>query len=341
MVDWCYLGGVRFSEPFFEDSIARALRRPFSAAFLRRAPLEAWDAAAWPDPAGLIFHMSRCGSTLVSQMLKALPGVTVFSEAPPVDSIVRAHEFGVDVNEERHAIWLRAIGRAIGRGGAQGQRAYVLKLDCWHALDLPLFRRAFPNSPWIFLYRDPIQVLASLASQPAEWNLRGYLKAERFGFDPASVPPAALTEYRTRLLAGIMRSVLEYGDELDGHLVNYSQLPDWGWSALPRLFGLDASAGETARMGEVAACDAKRSGVVFAPDAERKRSNATPELRELCEAHLYPLLPETGSAKKRLMSHERYETRSTMPRVLKVVSKAVALALGKGSMMPSGLIAVG
>ncbi len=53
MVDWCYLGGVRFNEPFFQDSIVRALRRPFSAAFLRRTPLEAWDADAWPDPGGV------------------------------------------------------------------------------------------------------------------------------------------------------------------------------------------------------------------------------------------------------------------------------------------------
>lgn len=289
MVDWCYLGGVRFNEPFFQDSIVRALRRPFSAAFLRRTPLEAWDADAWPDPAGLIFHMSRCGSTLLSQMLKALPGVTVFSEAPPVDSIVRAPEFGIDVSQERYSVWLRAMARALACGGAPGQRAYILKLDCWHAVDLALFRRAFPSVPWIFLYRDPIEVLASHALQPGEWTLPGYLKAEHFGFDAAIVPPAALGEYRTRLLAGILRSVLEYGDQSQGCLVNYSQLPDWGWSELPRLFGLDLSSAETAAMREVAACDVKRSGVAFASDAERKRANATPELRELSEAHLYPL----------------------------------------------------
>jgi len=87
-IDWCYLGGARFTEPFFQDSISSALRRPFSAAFLRRTAIE--EQAGWPDPAGLIFHMSRCGSTLVAQMLKTLSGVTVFSEAPPVDAVVRA-----------------------------------------------------------------------------------------------------------------------------------------------------------------------------------------------------------------------------------------------------------
>ncbi len=286
LVDWCYLGGVRFTEPFFQDTISRALRRPFSAAFLRRTPMDAWEEIGRRDPAALIFHMSRCGSTLISQMLKAISGVTVFSEAPPVDTIVRAPEFGIEPSAEQHADWLRWMGRALGWGGAVGQRGYFLKLDCWHVVDLNLFRQAFPSTPWIFLYRDPIEVLASHALQPAEWTLPGYLKAERFGFDAARIPPAALAEYRARLLAGMLRRVLESGDELEGRLVNYSELPDWGWTTLPGMFGLDLSAQEIAAMQAVATLDAKRSGVAFAPDAERKRANATPEIKALSEKYL-------------------------------------------------------
>ena len=42
------------------------------------------QAAAEPgiDPTGFIFHLARCGSTLVSQMLAALPEHIVLSEAP-------------------------------------------------------------------------------------------------------------------------------------------------------------------------------------------------------------------------------------------------------------------
>jgi hypothetical protein len=287
LVDWCYLGGVRFSEPFFHQTMRRVMRRPFSAAFQRRAAIDEWDDTATPDPSGLIFHMSRCGSTLISQMLKAIPSVTVFSEPAPVDVVVRASEFRIDVSEEQHAKWLRAIVRALGSGFEQ--RAYFLKLDCWHAVDLALFRRAFPSVPWIFLYRNPLEVLASHATEPSEWTDRGFLKAERFGFDPAAIPPAALAEYRTHLLVGILRRVLEYGGEREGHLVNYSQLPEWGWTTLPRLFGVDPSAQEIAAMREVATQDAKRSAFAFAPDAERKRAGAPAELHALSEAHLYPL----------------------------------------------------
>jgi len=287
LIDWCYLGGARFTEPFFRQTIRRVMRRPFSAAFQRRVAIEEWDDSASRDPSGLIFHISRCGSTLISQMLKVIPGVTVFSEPPPVDFVVRTSEFDIDESEERHAKWLRSIVRALGSGVGEG--AYVLKLDCWHTVDLPLFRRAFPAVPWIFLYRDPLEVLASHAAEPAEWTDRGYLKAERFGFNAAAIPAAALAEYRTRLLAGILRRVLEYGGELGGRLVNYSQLPDYGWATLPRIFGLDPTAQEIAMMQEVATQDAKRSAFAFAPDTQRKRASVTPELHALSEAHLNPL----------------------------------------------------
>jgi len=276
LIDWCYLGGARFTEPFFQDTVSSALRRPFSTAFLRRTAMEDGEDTQWPDPAGLIFHMSRCGSTLIAQMLKAISGVTVFSEAPPVDALVRA-----ETSEQQHVDWLRGIARALGRGSA-GQRAYFLKLDCWHILDLMLFRRAFPNTPWIFLYREPAEVLASHAAQPGEWTIPGYLKSERFGFDAAQLPPAALAEYRALLLAGMLRGVLECGEELEGHLVNYSELPDWGWTALPGFFGLDPGALEIERMREVGEWNSKRPGMAFAPDALR----VTADISALSEIHL-------------------------------------------------------
>src|SRR5579885_3088625 len=74
-VDWCHLGDVRFTEPFFEQTIAAALRHPARMLFRRQTPVAALEAfadepAALP-PRGFIFHLSRCGSTLAAQMLAA------------------------------------------------------------------------------------------------------------------------------------------------------------------------------------------------------------------------------------------------------------------------------
>ena len=43
----------------------------------------------------------------------------------------------------------------------RGEQALFVKLDSWHTLALPLFRRAFPSVPWVFLYRDPVEVPVS------------------------------------------------------------------------------------------------------------------------------------------------------------------------------------
>ena len=62
-VDWLYFGARPLREPFFEDSVRRALRAPFNRAFRFRLALADFLAGAAAaqslKPSGLIFHMSR------------------------------------------------------------------------------------------------------------------------------------------------------------------------------------------------------------------------------------------------------------------------------------------
>jgi hypothetical protein len=56
MVDWCYLGEKRFTEPFFDDTINRCLRHPFNALFRHQPPirrLEEWGHAQPGIPHGV------------------------------------------------------------------------------------------------------------------------------------------------------------------------------------------------------------------------------------------------------------------------------------------------
>jgi len=85
-----YTGSRRFTEPFFQDSIRAARRNPFTAIFRREMPLEAAGAMEGLHPTGFVFHMSRCGSTLIAQMLAALDRAIVISEAAPIDDVLQA-----------------------------------------------------------------------------------------------------------------------------------------------------------------------------------------------------------------------------------------------------------
>src|SRR5258708_4780469 len=92
MVDWCHLGTTLLTDPFFVETIEHSFRRPFNLVFRHQTPIEVlgeWQAVQpGLPPNGFIFHMSRCGSTLISQMLAALSQNVVISEAGPIDYVL-------------------------------------------------------------------------------------------------------------------------------------------------------------------------------------------------------------------------------------------------------------
>jgi hypothetical protein len=72
LVDWCFMNDERFTHPFFTDTIRTRMREPFNLIFRHQTPIETLREIVGEDviaPTGFIFHMSRCGSTLVAQML--------------------------------------------------------------------------------------------------------------------------------------------------------------------------------------------------------------------------------------------------------------------------------
>jgi hypothetical protein len=277
-VDWAHFAGEPLTEPFFEESRRKAGSRPFNAVFRRRTRLADSIAAATPErartPRGLIFHMSRCGSTLVAQMLAAAAQSTVLSEAPPLDAAVQL--------EAGNAGILAAMVAALGRRQPAGGRLF-LKLDSWHAMSLPLIRRSFPTSPWVFLYRDPIEVIVSQARQAGVQTVPGLLPSQVVGIDPAGMPPDA---FGAAVLGRTCEAAAEAFARGGGLLVNYSELPGAFVSRILPHFGMACDAGELVAMRRAAERDAKAPDAAFTPDCEAKRAEATPRLLDLVARHM-------------------------------------------------------
>ena len=65
------MSGIDFTDPFLDETVQRALRHPFRMLFRHQTPLRGLDALVAGNPglptAGIILHVSRCGSTLISQ----------------------------------------------------------------------------------------------------------------------------------------------------------------------------------------------------------------------------------------------------------------------------------
>lgn len=286
VVDWCRTDGVPFTEPFFDQTVETCFRHPFRLLFRQQTSIDDLGtfAATHPglEPAGFVFHMSRCGSTLVSQMLASTSAHLVLSEAPPIDSLLRAPGAGP------RAEWLRWMMAALGQPRGPARRLFV-KFDAWSALQLPLVRRAFPEVPWIFLFRDPVEVLVSHMRRRGAHVIPGALPAETFGMTAADVARLSPLDYAAAVLARICEAALEWTDDSHATFVDYSRLPGFVVGELLDAWSVRLSGGDCQRMREAAERDAKNSAVPFLRDAARKRAQATDEITAAADRWLGPV----------------------------------------------------
>ena len=285
MMDWCHLGGVPFKDPFFEQTINQVLRRPFSLLFRHQTPMEDLCelAARQPGvpPTGFIFHMSRCGSTLVSQMFAALDSSVVISEAPPIDQVLRAQFQNAAVDEAVRVRWLRGVINALGQRRTGRERHFFVKFDSWHILQLPLIVKAFPQVPWIFIYRDPVEVMVSQSRQCGTQMMPGVIAPEWLGMKTAAF--ASLEEYCARVLGNFCAAAVAYHDCGRGRLVHFCELPGAVTGSLLKFFGMECSEEELFLMRHAAQFNAKTPSLTYEDDSAAKLREATDDIRQLAQ----------------------------------------------------------
>jgi hypothetical protein len=142
---------------------------------------------------------------------------------------------------------------------------------------LPLIRLAFPDVPWIFLYRNAVEVLVSHGRSTAALTIPGAIPPAVFGLDLATAATLPPTTYAATVTAAMGQAALDHFDER-GRLVHYEDLPE----ALPGIlshFGVKATSAVLARMNEVSGENAKARGTPFVPDGPAKRAEASVEVR--------------------------------------------------------------
>jgi hypothetical protein len=277
-------GATRDDLPFHESAVASLRQRPLNQWFATRTPLTpAFVAALEADMlplSGLILHMSRCGSTLIAQTLKAWPGNRVLSEPGLLDTALTVALAGGDPD------WLAFRGvLAALRQPAGADRRVLLKLDAWHALALAQLRMRLPAVPWLFAYRDPLEVLVSQARESGRHMLPGMLPEPWLGHAFAtdeSLPPI---EHAAHVLGAICAAVLPHASA--GYLVNHAELAARDGDAqppiliehIPRWFGLDPFDADPTRLATTLAQHAKRPQEGYTDDRAGKREAATADLR--------------------------------------------------------------
>lgn len=250
-VFWADLSAERFVEPFFDQTVARWASGPRTRPLVRTGleALVALDGEPSLEPAGMIFHLSRCGSTLVSRLLATLPGVVVAAEPAPLNTLL-----GLNPDRIVEAALVEAVRllvRALGRCRHGDERRLVLKCTSWNIRRRAILAAAFPDTPWIWVQRDPVRVLASLLAEPPGWlGLQAAPRraAQRFGLDPAAIPAMARAEFAARALGAMLGAAAT--DPARRLSIDHAELPAAVWNRVAPHLGLDADPAAIQRMIE-------------------------------------------------------------------------------------------
>jgi len=277
-VDWADLSAERFVEPFFDQTLARWATGPHARPLVRTGldALVALDDEPSLEPAGMIFHLSRCGSTLVSRLLGTLPGVVVLAEPAPLNALLGLEPDRVD--EATLVGLVRLLVRALGRRRHGDERHLVLKCTSWNIRRRAVLAAAFPDAPWIWVQRDPAQVVASLLANPPGWLGRQTASpraARLFGLDSAAVPAMTRDEFTARALGAMLESAAtDPGRRL---CIDHADLPAASWRRVAPHFGLEIDTAAIERMTE-------QSRFYSKDPALQPFSEAGPEYRPVTEA---------------------------------------------------------
>lgn len=282
VVDWAHFGRAPLTHSFYADSVAAARARPFNRAIRCATTLdglvEGAHRHATTRVAGFIFHMSRCGSTLAAQLLGGLDATVSLAEPGPLDSVLRL----AFARQERPAELLRAMIAALARP-RNGERRCFIKLDSWHILLLPLIRAAYPDVPWIYLFREPLEVLVSQLRRRGYQTVPALVPAGLYGETP---PPSEPAQECARILAVHHLAALEALDGGGGIAVDYATLHEAFETRVAPHFDVELSKAERRRLAARASRDAKAIDRPFVPDAAQKRAQADAGVRRAAGEHL-------------------------------------------------------
>lgn len=291
-VIWLDLRDVEFREPFFEQTVARV--RKERADLVERfttfdAFLQLEKLSNFPQPAGFIFHSSRCGSTLVANALKVFADSCVISEPGSIDKLIGRYFTDVQDDKRRellYSVFVRAALNLLGQH-TKTTGKYFVKFAAISALQMYRLKRIWPNVPAVFVYRHPVEVMISNLEDPPQWmdiERDPRMAAAILGVPEAKVLEMSREEFCARTLGRFYLTARSMVDR-SLRLLNYQQLSLDSLLALSKFLGLRIAQKEHDAIAASLRVHAKDPAGArhFVDDTERKRKSASPLVYEMAE----------------------------------------------------------
>jgi hypothetical protein len=267
---WLFVGDAPFTAPFFDETISACRSLPensrMRSSISSTAVLPQWaPEISAVSPKAIIFHISRCGSTLVSQLLALQQANIVLSEVPFFDELLR---LGIKDNKEDTIALLKAAVQLYGAKRNKKSENLFIKADSWHVHFYAQLRQLYPNIPFVLLYRKPDEVIRSQQKNRGMQAVPGVLEPEIFGFDKDEILQLSLDEYMAKVIESYLQAFAEIlsQDKL-AIPVNYNEGAVAIVNKIATATGILISEEEMTAMQQRAGFHAKYPGQVFAEPA--------------------------------------------------------------------------
>ena len=288
LVRWLEFGSWPLSEPFLEQTIAN-LRSAAPAVREIDTDLQTLVriAAKFPEvrPAGLIFHISHCGSTLVSNALKLSRGTTVLSESRAITSLLRSYadppgDYLRNCWNEKRRSLIHSLCKLFAHRRAGERDQLIIKCTSVDILALPLVRAWWPEVPCLVVVRDPVEVM--VANMTGGWWLQ--LKSdprraeEILRWNNSAPEQMSNEEYCARVLGTFLSCALSTLDK-SCRVIDYEQIDIGAIRNIADFFGVELT-DDHHRLNDRFIWYSKDpiNGVQFVDDRVRKRRLVTPSM---------------------------------------------------------------
>ncbi|MBP6409484.1 MAG: sulfotransferase family protein [Pseudarcicella sp.] len=229
LCQWLYLGENRFTEPFFEETTGLCRRLEINRNIQKSCTTfdginDFSENIPHLEPTAFIFHISRCGSTLLAQLLSLDEQNIVVSEAPILDEIIRnvAYKSSLKTETEINNA-IKSCIKLLGKKRSGNEENFFIKLDSWHIFYYQKLRQLYPNTPFIFSYRNPSEVIRSQEKNSGMHASPGIIQIDLFGLDFTESLKLSKPEYISKVLESYFNEYLKIIDsDKNCIFVNYN-----------------------------------------------------------------------------------------------------------------------
>ena len=223
--EWIYLADLKYADPFFDETLAKCKShaynsKPFKVISTVENLIDWSNELISVELKSLVFHVSRCGSTMLSQSLASSSENVMISEAPIIDQILRSDLFSLD----KKTILIQSIIKLLGQKRFPEQQHLIIKLDAWHIFNSTYLRSIFPELPFALLYRNPTEVLKSHQKMMGMHMVPNVLPSNVFGISPKEINEVSFEQYGALVLEKYFQGFVDfYKTDQNVVMLNYNE----------------------------------------------------------------------------------------------------------------------